>query len=75
MLAKFGIRYGKSFIKFLIKILKKAKPKKGGPKPTKSDPIPTKIDPKATKGVADAASTSVSQGSLGTGGKILSNVW
>jgi hypothetical protein len=74
-LAKFGIRYGKSLFKFLKKILKKAKPKKGGPKPTKIDPIPTKMDPKATKGVADAASTSVSQESLGTGGKILSNVW
>ena len=67
-MAKFGIKYGKSIFKFLKKILKKAKPNKGGPKATKNNP-------KATKGVADADSTSVSQESVGTGSKIMGNVW
>ena len=49
------------FGKNIVKFFKKAKSIKGGPK--------------ATKVGAIADSTSVSQKSLGTGGKIMSNVW
>ena len=54
------IKFGKNIFKSLKKLFTKAKPIKGGPK--------------ATKGGAIADSTSVSQKSLGTGGKIMSNV-
>ena len=60
-LAKFGIKFGKNIFKFLKKVFTKAKPIKGAPK--------------IAKGGAIADSTSVSQKSLGTGGKIMSNFW
>lgn len=54
-------KFAIKFGKNIVKSFKKAKPIKGGPK--------------AIKGGAIADSTSVSQKSLGTGGKIMSNVW
>ena len=55
------IKFGKNIFKSLKKLFTKAKPIKGGPK--------------AAKGGVIGDSTTVSQKSLGTGGKIMSNFW